>query len=436
MPRCAALLVTGHGSTSERMNRSFALRHYDIAVIGAGIVGLATARALKTLRPEDRIVILDKENAVAAHQTGHNSGVIHAGIYYKPGSLKARLCVEGVRRMKDFCKEFGVAIDECGKVIVATHESEVPRLHGLFERGTENGVPGLRLIGPEELREIEPRARGVKAIHSPATAIVDFAAVARQIATELQAKGAELRLGARLLGAKEEGENIVLETTLGECRASFVVTCAGLYADRVARLLGENPAIQIVPFRGEYYRLRPGQSLVRTLIYPVPDPRFPFLGVHFTKRINGEYEAGPNAVLAFAREGYRLGQVRLGELAEALRFAGFRRLLVRHWQTAIGELYRSLSKRAFCRALQKLVPDVEPDDLLPGGSGVRAQAVASDGTLVDDFFLLARPRVVHVLNAPSPAATASLAIGEYIAKQIAAQQGWSVNTAQAARCVL
>ncbi|GBD26443.1 L-2-hydroxyglutarate oxidase LhgO [bacterium HR30] len=410
------------------MGASVGFGRYDIAVIGAGIVGLAVARALQKLRPHDRIGVFDKESTVAAHQTGHNSGVIHAGIYYKPGSLKARLCVQGVRQMKAFCAEHGIPVDECGKVIVATHESEVPRLHLLLQRGNENGVPGLRLITSEELREIEPHASGIQAIHSPGTAIVNFAAVAAALANDLRAAGVELQLGAGLIGGKEEGGEVVLETTRGTSRAKLVVTCAGLYADRVARLLGEQPPVQIVPFRGEYYQLRPGQNLVRTLIYPVPDPRFPFLGVHFTKRISGEYEAGPNAVLAFAREGYRLTQVHIGELAEALRFSGFRRLLIRHWRTALGELYRSLSKRAFCRALQKLVPEIQPEDLLPGGSGVRAQAVAKDGSLVDDFLLLLRPRIVHVLNAPSPAATASLAIGEYIAAQIAAQQGWPSST--------
>ncbi|GIW44117.1 MAG: hydroxyglutarate oxidase [Candidatus Binatia bacterium] len=408
---------------------------YDIAIVGAGIVGLATARAIQKLRPHDRIVVLDKEREVAAHQTGHNSGVIHAGIYYRPGSLKARLCVEGVRQMKEFCAEHSIPVEECGKVIVATDQSEVPRLQDLFRRGQQNQVPGLRWIGPEELRELEPCARGVQAIHSPGTAIVDFAAVARAIAGDLQQSGAEIRLGASVHDARVSGSDVTLETNAGICRARLVVCCAGLYADHLARLLGEQPSVQIVPFRGEYYQLRHGQRLVRSLIYPVPDPRFPFLGVHFTKRINGEYEAGPNAVLAFAREGYRFGQVRFAELVEAIRFPGFRRMVRRYWRTGMSELFRSLSKRAFCRALQKLVPAVQEEDLLPGGSGVRAQAVSVDGSLVDDFVILARPRVVHVLNAPSPAATASLAIGEYIARQIAAQQGWPVPRPESMRAL-
>jgi L-2-hydroxyglutarate oxidase len=415
------------------MDATFQSGRFDIAVIGAGIVGLATARALRLLRPADRMVVLDKEPRVAAHQTGHNSGVIHAGIYYRPGSLKARLCVSGVRQMKEFCATHRIKVDECGKVVVATDETEVPRLEDLFRRGVQNGVPGLRLIGPEELREIEPHARGVKAIHSPATAVVDFAEVARALSRELEQHGVELVLGARLAQARTDGTELVLETTKGTCRARLVVACAGLYADHVARLLGERPAVQIVPFRGEYYELRPGQSLVRALIYPVPDPRFPFLGVHFTKRVSGDYEAGPNAVLAFAREGYRFRQVRWDELVEALRFAGFRRMAQRYWRTGLAEIYRSLSKRAFCKALRKLVPELELDDLLPGGAGVRAQAVAEDGSLVDDFVILSRPNAVHVLNAPSPAATASLAIGNYIAEQIAAQQGWHVASARSAR---
>ncbi|GIV04356.1 MAG: hydroxyglutarate oxidase [Fimbriimonadales bacterium] len=406
---------------------------YDVAIVGAGIVGLATARAIRKLRPGNRMVVLDKECQVAAHQTGHNSGVIHAGIYYRPGSLKARLCVAGVRQMKEFCAEHRIPVEECGKVIVATDESEVPRLQDLFRRGQENQVPGLRWIGPEELRELEPCARGIQAIHSPGTAIVDFSAVARAIAGDLEQSGVNICLGAAVQNARVTNSEVTLETSAGVCRARFVVCCAGLHADRLARLFGEQPSVQIVPFRGEYYQLRPGQRLVRALIYPVPDPRFPFLGVHFTKRINGEYEAGPNAVLAFAREGYRFGQVRVADLLEALWFPGFRRMVRRYWRTGMSELFRSLSKRAFCRALQKLVPAVQEEDLLPGGSGVRAQAVSADGSLVDDFVILARSRVVHVLNAPSPAATASLAIGEYIAKQLAAQQGWPVPSAESIR---
>ncbi len=390
---------------------------FDYAIIGAGIVGLATARALRALRPQERIAVIDKEPAVGRHQTAHNSGVLHAGIYYKPGSLKARLCVEGVARMREFCAEQGIPVDDCGKVIVATNEDELARLEQLMDRGRANSVPGLRMIGPEELREIEPYARGLRAIHSPFTAVLDFAQVARTLAQVLRRQGVSFHLGMKVETARIEEGTVLLTDRFGrEVRAHRVINCAGLYADRVAQLLGETPTVRILPFRGEYYLLRPGQQWVRALIYPVPDPRFPFLGVHFTKRITGDFEAGPNAVLAFAREGYRLRDVCMRELGQMLTYKGFRRMVRRHWRTGLAELHRSLSKRAFWRALQKLVPDIGLEDLIPGGSGVRAQAVAPDGSLVDDFAVLARPHAVHVLNAPSPAASASLAIGEHIAR--------------------
>jgi len=390
---------------------------FDYAVIGAGIVGLATARALRARRPQDRIVVIDKERAVGRHQTAHNSGVLHAGIYYKPGSLKASLCVRGVQMMRDFCAEHGIPVENCGKVIVATNDEEVGRLEQLLERGIANGVPGLRLIGSEELREIEPQARGRAAIHSPFTAILDFAQVARALEFSLRKQEVAFRLGMQVTRASVNNGTVRLEDPNGqEVVARRAVNCAGLYADRIAALLGESVSVRVLPFRGEYYMLKPGQHWVRALIYPVPDPRFPFLGVHFTKRITGDYEAGPNAVLAFAREGYRLRTVQPLELAEMLSYRGFHRMVQRYWRTGIAELYRSFSKRAFCRALQKLVPEIGPDDLEPGGAGVRAQAVAADGSLVDDFEVIVRPHAVHVLNAPSPAATASLAIGEHIAR--------------------
>lgn len=392
---------------------------FDLAVIGGGIVGLATARAWHQRRPDDRIVVIDKEPRVGCHQTSHNSGVLHAGIYYKPGSLKAQLCVRGVRLMREFCAEHGIAVEDCGKVIVATSEQEIPRLEELLRRGVANGVPGLRLVGREELRELEPHAAGLQAIHSPYTAILSFAEVARALARSLREGGVSFRLGMAVVGGTVTNEGVRLVGQHGqELRARQVVNCAGLYSDRIAELLGERVPVRIVPFRGEYYSLRRGQQLVRALIYPVPDPEFPFLGVHFTKRITGDFEAGPNAVLGFAREGYRLRDVRLRDLAEMLAYAGFRRMVRRYWRTGLAELHRSLSKRAFCRALQKLVPEIGENDLVPGGAGVRAQAIGPDGSLVDDFAIVARPHAVHVLNAPSPAATASLAIGEYIAEFI------------------
>lgn len=389
---------------------------HDIAIIGSGIIGLATGLALLERFPALHLTILEKEAEVASHQTGHNSGVIHAGIYYKPGSLKARLCVEGVRRLTAFCDRHGVAYERCGKVIVAADASELPALEELHRRGTANGVPGLRRIGPGELADLEPHARGVAALHSPNTAIVDYREVAHAMAARLRERGVKLRTGAGVASIRTDGPRLRLETAAGDIAARHVINCAGLYSDRVARMMGIRTEVQIVPFRGEYYRLRAERrSLVRGLIYPVPDPRFPFLGVHFTRTIHGEVEAGPNAVLAFAREGYARGHVRGDELWEIFAYRGFRALALRYWRTGLAESYRSLSKGAFTRALQRLVPEVRAADLAPGGAGVRAQAVAPDGRLVDDFHIVETPAAIHVLNAPSPGATASLAIGDYIA---------------------
>lgn len=393
---------------------------HDTVIVGGGIVGLATALALREAEPQSRVLILEKEAGVARHQTGHNSGVIHAGIYYKPGSRKAQLCVEGVRLMEAFCTENGVPFERCGKVIVARDESELGRLETLLERGRANGVPGVRMIGAEEVREIEPHVRAIRALHSPNTGIVDYGEVAAAMARRLLAGGVEIRTGAALLQVRPDGNSLVLETAAGAVRARRLVNCAGLQADRVARLSGASPGLRIIPFRGEYYTLRPGQQVVRGLIYPVPDPEFPFLGVHFTKRIQGDYEAGPNAVLAFAREGYRYRNIRPGDLASMFGYRGFWAMSGRYWRTGLFEMYRSLSKRAFLRALQGLVPDLQESDMLPGGSGVRAQAVNPDGTMVDDFHIVHGPRAIHVLNAPSPAATASLAIGRQIAALVPA----------------
>jgi L-2-hydroxyglutarate oxidase LhgO len=388
---------------------------YDVAVIGGGIVGLATAIALAQRFARLRIVVLEKEGAVARHQTGHNSGVIHAGIYYKPGSYKAQLCVDGVRHMREFCDRRGIPYEECGKVVLATCDDEVGRLEELYRRGVANGVPGLAMLSPEQLRDVEPHARAVRALHSAHTAIVDFGRVARVMAEDLARGGVTIRLSSPVVAVDHRAEGVFLETPLGTVRTRAVVNCAGLYADRVARLMNARPTVRIIPFRGEYYTLRREQSVVRALVYPVPDPRFPFLGVHFTKRITGEMEAGPNAVLAFAREGYRMRDVNLGELADVMGFVGFWRMGGRYWRMGAEEFWRSLSKRAFWNGLRRLVPDIEEDDLLPGGSGVRAQAVAADGSLVDDFSIVQSPGAIHVLNAPSPGATASFAIGRHIA---------------------
>jgi L-2-hydroxyglutarate oxidase len=390
-------------------------RGHDVVIVGGGIVGLATALALRAERPRCRLVVLEKEPQLASHQTGHNSGVIHAGIYYKPGSYKAKLCVEGGRLLKTFCEANGVAYENCGKVIVATTEDELPRLQTLYERGTANGVEELEMIEPERVREIEPYARAVRALHSPHTAIVDYTQVSRAMAAQLDRRGVQVRIGTPVQAIVRRDGLLHLETTSGAVATRNVINCGGLYADAIAAKMGVRPEVRIIPFRGEYYVLRPEQRVVRGLIYPVPDPEFPFLGVHFTKRIQGGVEAGPNAVLAFAREGYRMRDINLRETLGILAYRGFWAMAARYWRTGLHEFYRSLSKRAFLRALQRLVPALEERDMTPGGSGVRAQAVSPDGALVDDFKIAVTPNAIHVLNAPSPAATASLAIGRHIA---------------------
>jgi L-2-hydroxyglutarate oxidase LhgO len=395
---------------------------YDIAIIGGGIVGLATARAILERAPRARLTILEKEADIAQHQTGHNSGVIHSGIYYKPGSYKARLCVEGARLMKAFCDKNGIPVETCGKVIVATSQDELPRLKTLYERGVANGVPGVSMIDAGRLKEIEPQASAIAGIHSPQTAIVDYRRVAETLAKELTGSGLVLERNFRVASiARARGELRLGAADGRVVTAVHLVNCAGLHSDTVARLAGAAVDVQIVPFRGEYYMLRPERrSLVNGLIYPVPDPEFPFLGVHFTRTVHGDVEAGPNAVLAFAREGYTWRSVRPAELLATLRFAGFRAMARKYWRTGAYEMYRSLSKQAFVSALQRLVPALRAEDIRPGGAGVRAQAVTADGALVDDFRIVQSTDAVHVLNAPSPAATASLAIGRHIAT-IAAQ---------------
>ena len=393
----------------------------EIAVIGAGIVGLATTLALVQRRPGARIVVIDKEPQVAAHQTGHNSGVIHSGIYYKPGSLKAQLCVSGARKLKQFCEANDVRFEACGKLIVATEPEELPRLEVLFERAQANGVPGVTRLGPEHMREIEPHAAGLAGLHSPQTGIVDYREVAQAMRQTAERAGVQFQMGARVERIVRTDGVLRIGTSRGEVAAKYVVNCAGLYSDRIARLMGQASDVRIVPFRGEYYMVKPERrSLVRGLIYPVPDPRFPFLGVHFTRTVHGELEAGPNAVLAFAREGYTLGRVSARELGAMLAYGGFWQMALRYWRTGLGEFQRSLSKRAFIRSLQRLVPDIREADAERAGAGVRAQAIDRRGALVDDFRLVESADALHVLNAPSPAATASLAIGEYISAKVPA----------------
>jgi (S)-2-hydroxyglutarate dehydrogenase len=394
------------------------VRTYDVVVIGAGIVGLAVSRELLSRYPRLRLAVLDKEPSVGQHQTGHNSGVLHSGIYYAPGSLKARLCVQGQRELYAYCEQKGIPTDRCGKVIVAVTESELPRLDNLLQRGLANGVQGLEMIGPERLRELEPHCVGIKALYSPNTGIVDYSRVNRAYAEDIQAAGGEVLPGYGVTGISERPGRVVLHTPAGEVEAQHVVACAGLHADRVARLTGAPRDPRIVPFRGDYWVLRPDRrDLARNLIYPVPDPAFPFLGVHFTRRLDdGSVWLGPNAVLAFSREGYRRLDLRPRDLAEAVAYRGFQKLAAKFWQTGMQEMVRDFSKEAFLKSLQVYVPELTMADLLPGPSGVRAQALGPDGALVDDFvFNTQGNRVVHVRNAPSPGATSSLAIGRQIA---------------------
>jgi (S)-2-hydroxyglutarate dehydrogenase len=391
-----------------------------IGVIGGGILGAAVARHLLMVRPDDEVMVLEKEDRLGAHQTGRNSGVVHAGLYYVPGSLKARLCRRGVGLLREFCAEHGLTYRQCGKVVVALDETERGRLDRIHERALANGVPGVRLLGPEEMREIEPHVRGVAGLHSPQTAIVDFAAVARRLAADAEARGGTIKTGWEVTGIRQDARGVEVASAAGE-RLAFdrVIVCAGLHTDRVARLAGDGDDPRIVPFRGEYYLLRPERrELVRGLVYPVPDPRYPFLGVHLTLRVDGEVLVGPNAVLALAREGYRWDDVRPADLAETLAWPGFARLAARHWRTGVREIVGSVSRRAFVNAARRYVPELTPADVIPGPAGVRAQAVSRDGALVDDFRISRLGRVVAVRNAPSPGATSSLAIAEHLVGEL------------------
>jgi len=393
----------------------------DFAVIGGGIVGLAAARRLLQDSPRRSGFVFEKEPSLAFHQTGRNSGVIHSGLYYAPGSKKATLCVEGAQRMIAFCRERGIDHDICGKLVVATNESELPALMELARRAQANGVPGLRELDALAFRQIEPHCAGVKALHVPGTGIVDFAGVARAFAEDITVNGGTIHTHCMVQHLQRKQNEWILQTPQGEFRAGTLLNCGGLFSDRLARAAGAPTALKIVPFRGEYYELKPERSeLVRNLIYPVPDARFPFLGVHFTRRIGGGVECGPNAVLAWKREGYSRLSFSPRDSVETLGFGGFWRMAAKHWKTGVGEMHRSFSKAAFVRALQKLVPDLRADDIHPGSAGVRAQAVLADGSLVNDFQFARSEGALHVLNAPSPAATASLAIADEIAREILA----------------
>ena len=393
--------------------------HRSFAIVGGGIVGLATAYRLIERFPGATATVLEKEERVAMHQTGHNSGVLHCGLYYKPGSVKARLAVSGIRQMVTFCQENDIPHEICGKLVVAADESEVASLRDLEQRGTANGLEGLRWLTREEMREIEPHVGGIAGLRVPQEGIVDYQAVCDALVAHLRRGGVRVVTGARVERTRRDRKGWVVETPAGDFTADFLINCAGLHSDRVAELAGERRELRIVPFRGEYFKIRPErQSLVRNLIYPTPDPRFPFLGVHFTRLIHGGIEAGPNAVLAFAREGYRKSDVNLRDLFDALSYSGLWRFLRRYPSMAWYELRRSFSRDLFCQSLQRLVPEIQPDDLVTGGSGVRAQAIAPAGDPVQDFNFIERPDALHVLNAPSPAATASLAIGAEIVNRI------------------
>ena len=388
-------------------------------IIGGGLVGLATAWRLLQRAPNAKVAIIEKEPAVGRHQSTHNSGVLHCGLHYRPGSHKARLAVRGIRQMVEFCRENGVPHDVCGKLVVATSADQVPRLRALQERGTANGLSGLRWLEPEEFRKIEPHADGVAALHVPEEGIADYAKVVETLARKIQELGGTIVTGTRVTAAHRRGKEWILQTPRADLTAKFIVNCTGLHCDRVCRSAGQETTVQNVSFRGEYYRLKAErQGLVRHLIYPVPDPQFPFLGVHFTRLMRGGVEAGPNAVLAFAREGYRFSQVNLRDLTEFLTYPGLWRFLWKHRRMCAFEFAQSLSREKFCRTLQRLVPDLRMEDLETGGSGVRAQAMRRDGSLVEDFDFVRAEGALHVLNAPSPAATSSLAIGEHVVAQL------------------
>uniref|UniRef100_A0A832DGY3 L-2-hydroxyglutarate oxidase n=1 Tax=Ignavibacterium album TaxID=591197 RepID=A0A832DGY3_9BACT len=393
-------------------------KNYDLIFIGGGIVGTASALQL-LLKKNLRILLLEAEDSLARHQTGNNSGVIHSGLYYKPGSLKALNCTRGREMLYEFCQKHSIPFDRCGKIVVATDESEIPALRMLEERGIANGLVGIKRLTKEEIKEYEPYANGIEALYIPQTGIVDYVAVTNKYAKLIIKNGGEIKLNAKATSIKVTCNEIVVVTENDEFKAKYLVNCAGLYSDKVARMSGINPDVKIIPFRGEYYELKKEkQHLVKNLIYPVPDPQFPFLGVHFTRMIHGGVEAGPNAVLAFKRTGYKKTDIDLSQIAEMIFYSGFWKMAKKYYKMGFEEFRRSFSKKLFVKSLQKLIPDLTEDDIVPGGSGVRAQALDLDGKLLDDFRIIQTDKMIHVLNAPSPAATASLSIGDTISDMI------------------
>ncbi|MFS4431883.1 L-2-hydroxyglutarate oxidase [Chryseobacterium sp. S90] len=393
--------------------------NYDIIIIGAGLVGLATAYQTKLKNPDSKILILEKENDVALHQSGHNSGVIHSGIYYKPGSLKAKNCIEGYNSVINFAEKHGIKYDLCGKIIVATSQEELPLLDNIYKRGIENGLQNLKYLSREEFREIEPHCEGIRAIKVPQTGIIDYPGIAKKIKELFEELGGEVRFNNEVKNILDKGSEIIVNTNISEFKTKKLISCAGLYSDKITKMTNEKNDVVIIPFRGEYYKIKDEKKyLVKHLIYPVPDPSFPFLGVHFTRMIDGNIEAGPNAVLAFKKEGYHFFDFNFNETMQTMLWPGFRKIVAKYGKTGMGEMHRSLSKSAFTKALQKLLPEIQENDLVAGGSGVRAQACDRNGGLIDDFDIVKNGNIIHVRNAPSPAATSCLSIGNKISELI------------------
>jgi (S)-2-hydroxyglutarate dehydrogenase len=389
---------------------------HDVVIVGGGIVGLATGLKILETNPGLKILVIEKENEIAHHQTGNNSGVIHSGLYYKPGSLKAKNCIHGYNLLIDFCKQHEIPFELCGKIVVATEEKELPLLKNLYDRGHQNGLKDFKMLNAAELKEYEPHVKGLAGFFVPQTGIVDYKVVASKYAQLLIKQGATIALGERVITIQMNADGAHVETNQSTYHSKILINCAGLYSDKIAKLTSDHVNVKIIPFRGEYYKLKKDKEyLVKNLIYPVPDPNFPFLGVHFTRMMKGGVEAGPNAVLAFSREGYRKSDINMKEPAESLAWPGFQKVAKKYWRTGLGEMYRSFSKAAFTKALQKLIPEIQENDLVEGGAGVRAQACDRSGGLVDDFLIIEEKHVINVCNAPSPAATSSLSIGESVA---------------------